>query len=85
MEKKNITRRAFLKLFGAGTVATTATLVGCKSGNKAGSQAKQEYKNQVEPPVGKMTYRINPKNKDKVSILPGMVGGSLSLLAWRIP
>ena len=69
MEKKNISRRSFLKLFGAGSVATAATLAGCKGGNKAGSQAAEEYKNQVEPPVGKMTYRENPKTKEKVSIL----------------
>ena len=69
MEKKNISRRNFLKLFGAGTVATAATLAGCKGGDKAGSQAAEEYKNQVEPPVGKMTYRENPKTKEKVSLL----------------
>ena len=69
MEKKNISRRSFLKYVGAGTVATAATLAGCKGGNKAGSQAAEEYKNQVEPPVGKMTYRENPKTKEKVSIL----------------
>ena len=69
MEKKNISRRSFLKLFGAGSVATAATLAGCKGGNKAGSQAAEEYKNKVEPPVGKMTYRENPKTKEKVSIL----------------
>ena len=28
-----------------------------------------EYKNQVEPPVGKMTYRTNPLTGDKVSLL----------------
>ena len=69
MKKNNISRRSFLKLFGAGTVATAATLTGCKDTNKAGSMAKEEYKNQVEPPVGKMTYRENPKTKEKVSIL----------------
>ena len=69
MEKKNISRRSFLKMFGAGSVATAATLVGCKGGDKAGSQAAEEYKNQVEPPVGKMTYRENPKTKEKVSLL----------------
>lgn len=69
MAKKNISRRSFLKLFGAGTVATAATLAGCKKGNKAEQQAANEYKNQVEPPVGKMTYRENPKTKEKVSIL----------------
>ena len=69
MKKKNISRRAFLKLFGAGTVATAATLAGCKKADKAGSQAAEEYKNQVEPPVGKMTYRVNPKTREKVSLL----------------
>ena len=69
MEKKNISRRSFLKLFGAGSVATVATLAGCKGGNKAAGQATEEYKNQVEPPVGQMTYRENPKTKEKVSIL----------------
>ena len=69
MKEKKITRRRFLKLFGAGTVATAATLAGCKQGDKAGQQAAEEYKNQVEPPVGKMTYRVNPKTKEKVSLL----------------
>ena len=69
MKDKNISRRSFLKLFGAGTVATAATLAGCKSGNKAEEQAADEYKNQVEPPVGQMTYRENPTTKDKVSLL----------------
>ena len=67
--KKNISRRSFLKVFGAGSVAAAATLAGCKGGDKAGEQAAEEYKNQVEPPVGKMTYRENPKTKEKVSIL----------------
>ena len=69
MEKKNISRRSFLKLFGAGSVATAATLAGCKQGDKAGNQAAEEYKNQVEPPVGQMTYRVNPKTNEKVSLL----------------
>ena len=66
---KNISRRNFLKIFGAGSVATAATLAGCKGSDKAGEQAAEAYKNQVEPPVGKMTYRENPKTKEKVSIL----------------
>ena len=66
MKDKNISRRSFLKIFGAGTVATAATLVGCKNTDKAGKQAVSEYRNQVEPPVGKMTYRVNPKTKEKV-------------------
>ena len=66
---KNISRRNFLKIFGAGSVATAATMAGCKGSDKAGEQAAEAYKNQVEPPVGKMTYRENPKTKEKVSIL----------------
>ncbi|MBP5798952.1 MAG: aldo/keto reductase [Prevotella sp.] len=69
MEKKNISRRSFLKVFGAGAVGTAATLAGCKNVNKAGQQAADEYKNQVEPPTGQMTYRENPKTKEKVSLL----------------
>ena len=69
MEKKDISRRSFLKLFGAGTVATAVAVAGCKPGNKAGEEAADEYKNQVEPPKGKMTYRTNPKTGEKVSLL----------------
>lgn len=64
---KNINRRTFLKLFGAGSAATALTLAGCK--NKQAEIAVEEYKQQVEPPIGKMTYRINPFTKDKVSLL----------------
>lgn len=67
MSKNDISRRAFLKLLGGGALTTAAVMTGCKS-NKD-SKAVQEYKKQVEPPVGQMTYRINPKTKDKVSIL----------------
>ena len=67
MEKKNITRRSFLKLLGTGTVVTAgAAIVGC---NNKEQQAVEEYKKQVEPPVGKMTYRVNPSTGDKVSLL----------------
>jgi len=64
---KNINRRTFLKLFGAGSAATALTLAGCM--NKQAEIAVEEYKQQVEPPVGKMTYRVNPTSKDKVSLL----------------
>lgn len=46
---KNISRRGFLKLFGAGTVTAAATLAGCKQPDKAEQQAADEYQNQVEP------------------------------------
>ncbi len=64
---KDISRRKFLKVVGAGTAATTAMMVGCKE-NKS-SQVEMEYKKQVEPPKGQMTYRLNPKTKEKVSLL----------------
>ena len=64
---KNISRRNFLKLLGGGAVATAAVMTGCKP--KIASKAVEEYQQQVEPPVGKMTYRTNPNNQDKVSLL----------------
>ena len=67
MKDKNISRRRFLKLFGAGAATATIALTGCKS--KAEEEIKDNYKKQVEPPTGKMTYRDNPKNKDHVSLL----------------
>ena len=62
-----LSRRSFLKLLGAGAVTTAAVLTGCK--DKKTEEISNEYKNQVEPPVGKMTYRTNPKTGDKVSLL----------------
>jgi predicted aldo/keto reductase-like oxidoreductase len=67
MKKDNkISRRKFLGVLGAGAVVGVAVLEGCKNINK---QAADEYKSQVEPPKGKMTYRINPTTKDKISLL----------------
>ena len=54
-------------MFGGGAVATAAVLTGCES--KKMQEVSDEYKNQVEPAVGKMTYRVNPTTGDKVSIL----------------
>jgi len=67
MMKQDISRRSFLKLLGGGAVTAAAVLSGCKS--KTETKTVDEYKQQVEPPVGKMTYRVNPFNKDKVSLL----------------
>ena len=67
MDNKNITRRNFLKILGAGTVASTGMLIGCKTKNE--QKIEEEYKQQVEPSKGKMTHRQNPKNKDDVSLL----------------
>lgn len=66
-KNKNINRRRFLKLFGAGSVVTAATLTGCKP--KVTLAPEEEYKEQVEPPKDKMTYRRNPKTGDEVSLL----------------
>jgi len=67
MAKKDITRRGFLKMMGAGTVATAATLAGCKQA--VDKNLEDDYKNQVEPAKGKMTFRTTPTTKDKVSLL----------------
>ncbi|HCE47082.1 MAG TPA: aldo/keto reductase, partial [Prevotellaceae bacterium] len=62
-DKHKINRRTFLKIFGVGAAATTtAAVTGCSSNT-------QQENSQKEPPVGKMTYRINPNTGDKVSIL----------------
>ena len=63
----SISRRQFLKLFGGGAVGTAAVLTGCKSNTE--TKAVEEYRQQVEPPVGKMTYRTSPTSGDKVSLL----------------
>ncbi|MCR4604216.1 MAG: aldo/keto reductase [Prevotella sp.] len=61
----NISRRSFLKMLGIGGAATIAACAGKKNTDNAAD----EYKNQVEPPVGKMTYRTCTNSGDKVSIL----------------
>lgn len=63
---KNINRRTFLKSVTAGSVVTAAALAGCKVKNDGADDA---YSSQVEPPKGKMTYRVNPTTKDRVSLL----------------
>ncbi len=57
---KDISRRNFLKLLGAGAVASTASLTGCKNSNHAGEEQAAE---------GKMTLRKNPNTGDEVSLL----------------
>ena len=61
---KDLSRRDFLKILGAGTVATAATMVGCQ--NKVGDL---NPKGTIKPQKGQMTYRTNPKTGDKVSLL----------------
>lgn len=61
--KKEINRREFLKVLGAGTVVTAAALHGCRPRNNSanGNMANQQ--------TGEMTYRVNPTTGDKVSLL----------------
>jgi len=66
MEKrKNINRRNFLKTVGAGTVASAAIIAGCKPNNKVSAEGGAIG----EVPTDKMTYRFNPKDGDKISLL----------------
>ncbi len=63
--KQELNRRDFLKTLGTGVVASSALLSACK-GRGGDLTAKGNY---LDPPIGKMTYRVNPNTKDKVSIL----------------
>lgn len=65
MRRNDISRRNFLRTLGAGSIATTAALYGCKPDNRVSIQggASGEVAN------GRMTYRINPKDGQQVSIL----------------
>ena len=60
---KDISRRDFLKLLGAGTVATAATMAGCQNGGDLNP------KGTLQPQKGQMTYRTNHNTGDKVSLL----------------
>ena len=60
---KTLSRRTFLKALGLGTATAAApAIVSCATGGEGKVPVQ-------EPPVGKMTYRKNPKTKEKVSIL----------------
>ena len=58
--KKEINRREFFKVMGAAGVAS-AGLSACSEGNTTASTQ--------EIPTDQMTYRVNPKTGDKISIL----------------
>ena len=62
--KKNISRRDFIKVAGAGALAVGAAAA-CGPDNKAASVTASAH----QTGDGEMEYRINPKNGDKVSLL----------------
>jgi predicted aldo/keto reductase-like oxidoreductase len=64
-DKKNISRRNFLKITGAGTVTAVSLLAGCKPDNTVSAEGGSLG----EVPADKMTYRTNPHTGDKVSLL----------------
>ena len=64
-QSKNLDRRSFLKLLGVGGAAA---VVAC-AGKKSSDASVDNYKNQVEPPTGQMTFRTNPNTGDQVSLL----------------
>lgn len=63
---KEISRREFIKIVGISTATTTVALAGCdpKKNPVSGNLSAQG-----EIPTDRMTYRMNPKNGDKVSLL----------------
>jgi len=68
MEKKNkkdISRRDFLKMAGIGAATTAAALYGCKPKNTVSAEGGSVG----EVPADKMTYRTNHNTGDKVSLL----------------
>ena len=64
-QSKNLDRRSFLKLLGVGGAAAVAACAGKKSSDAS----VDNYKNQVEPPTGQMTFRTNSNTGDQVSLL----------------
>ncbi len=63
MDNKNISRRHFLKTMGLAGAAA-AGITACGDGEKTATTAANR-----PIPTGKMTYRTNPKTREKVSIL----------------
>lgn len=63
--KKEIDRRKFLKVLGAGAVTTTAAMYGCSYQSDSAAINGSSGDTQT----GEMTYRTSPSTGDKVSIL----------------
>ena len=66
MKKNNISRRDFIRRLGIGASVTGLALAGC---DNAAKKVAQSEKSPSETDNEKMTYRVNPKTGEKVSIL----------------
>ncbi|MDR1671077.1 MAG: aldo/keto reductase [Alistipes sp.] len=66
-KRKDISRRDFLKLAGAGAVVSAASLVGCKPSSRGGSSGAGGYTGETS--AADMAYRTNPHTGDRVSLL----------------
>ena len=64
-QNKEMGRRKFLKLLGAGAAATSAAMYGCSPGKKGTASGGETG----EVPAGQMTVRTSPTTGDKVSLL----------------
>ncbi|MDR2912574.1 MAG: aldo/keto reductase [Alistipes sp.] len=62
---KDITRRDFLKVAGAGAVVSVAALAGCRPAGTISAQGGEAG----DIPTDQMTYRTNPHSGDRVSLL----------------
>lgn len=81
MANTNINRRDFLKTSGAAVAATTLVSCGAQQASDINLDPSGHHTGEI--PTDQMTYRINPKQGDKVSILgygwmrlPTVQGGS---------
>lgn len=66
-QRKEIDRREFLKVLGAGAAASTAALYGCGGGTSQGNSTGSTASGEI--PTDRMTYRTTPTTGDKVSLL----------------
>lgn len=62
---RNINRRSFLKVFGAGAAVSAAAFAGCTSRKPESSEGTAKG----EVPTDRMTYRTGPVTGEKVSLL----------------
>lgn len=65
--KKDISRRSFLKTVGAGTAAASLVIAGCAPKKKAAPEDAPASDSPI--PTDRMTMRQNPKTGEKVSLL----------------